>query len=138
MKNLILLFVSTLVLFSCNNDNDNEEIDPTDKFIGTWSIFESYEDGVKETITACEQDNHDFVVKKDGTFTEYFYHLDANDACVPLRTDDGTWSKTNGDYFLKWPDKSFTGVITFDGYNKFYVEYATGGKSYKLIFNRDL
>ena len=48
-KVLLFLTICTLIFTACSDDNSQ----PTDSLIGTWSLHQRFENGIEENLTDC-------------------------------------------------------------------------------------
>ena len=120
MKKLILPFsILALVFTSCSSDDD-ATVSTQDQFIGTWSYYKSFENGVEEELTECDEQGT-LVISADGVFTSTFYD-DYNGPCESDETSIGTWENSgNGNYSITFDGESNIIAIVFED-NTFYTE----------------
>lgn len=130
MKKLVwmmsILFV-TISFNSCSDDDDDEVV-VRDKIIGEWQWDQEFEDGVENTLSACDKKST-IEFFQTGTFTARDFIEDENDVCVALEPVNGTWKNLGnsmyelGDLEIV-PDVSINleVKITFPN-NKMIVEY---------------
>ncbi len=138
MKKLILLLsVFALVFISCNSDDDNDS--SQELLIGTWTYFQSFEDGVEILLDDCEKQETQ-VFNDDGTFTITEYD-DFNGPCELEGTFSGTWVNSgNGIYTVIALGETFSQAITFDAntYSVVFIETeGTVTTEYKDVYVRN-
>ena len=118
MKKLSLLLCALSIIFSsCSSDDDSGSQDP---IVGTWTFHQFFEDGVQQSITACEM-QETFTFSSNGT-TFYEFYEDTQGACELEESINGTWSSEGNVYTLTVAGESSSEEITFEG-NTFYFEY---------------
>lgn len=129
MKKLVL-FISILFVAisfnSCNDDDD--EVVLLDKIIGEWQWDQEFEDGVENTLSACDKKSTiEFL--QAGTFTSRDF-WEENDVCTALEPFDGTW-KNLGNSMYELGDLELVPGFEFDlevkitfTNNKMTVEYS--------------
>ncbi|WP_299312717.1 lipocalin family protein [uncultured Aquimarina sp.] len=121
MKKIILLLAISIsaCITSCKSDDDGAgPMETQDKFIGVWKITQEFEDGVEETVDACELLDV-LTVTADQNFTTTA-HVMENGSCVMI--DDpfqGTWENLGDNVYKITPDRdqaeAIEATITFSG-----------------------
>ena len=126
MKKIILLLcVSVFILTSCSSDDDNEDLSQ-DQLIGTWTYFQSFEDGVEIILTDCEkQETQEF--SSNGDFTITFYD-DFDGPCEEDFVLSGTWSNSgNNLYTIEALGQTISQELVFEGDTYSVTETDTDG-----------
>jgi len=134
MKKIILLLsVVTLVFTSCKNDDDSTS---QDQFIGTWTYYKSFTNGVEEVLSDCDKQDK-IQVNSDGTLTDTYYY-DNNGTCELDGEDSATWENLgNGIYLITYNvDDFYEDKITFEN-NTFFIEYVEDSNTYKDVYIRN-
>ena len=125
MKKLIALSLwSILILTSCNNDDDTTS--NIDTIVGVWKPFKAFEDGIEETISACE-DLDRLTFNVDGTMNFKFHTTNVNSNCEVIEDQDGTWAKEGNNTYTTVYDFFPYQPETHDFFfvdNTFYFEYS--------------
>lgn len=123
-----ILFVS-ISFNSCNDDDDDANVVIKDKIIGEWQWDQEFEDGVENTLSACnKQSTIEFF--EEGTFTSRDFMEDENDECAALDPVNGTWENLRNSMYELGDLEIVPGVkidlevkITFTN-NKMTIEYS--------------
>ena len=138
MKNFILLLcVSVFVLTSCSSDDDSNS--SQNQIIGTWTYFQSFEDGVEIVLTDCEkQETQEFL--SNGDFTISFYD-DFDGSCEEFFVLSGTWSNSGSNtYILEALGETISQELVFEDDTYSFTETETeGGETivYKDVYIRN-
>jgi len=134
MKKLFLLFtVISLVLTSCSSEDSSSQ----DPLIGTWTWYQSFDNGVEETLDDCDKMDT-IVINSNGTLNEsYFYNN--NGTCESDGTDSATWQNLGNNVYRIVYDAGTADeeiielTIIFDG-NTFSIEEVDGEYTYKVVY----
>ncbi|WP_298309905.1 lipocalin family protein [uncultured Aquimarina sp.] len=120
MKKTILLFTAliSIIMVSCQTDDDAGPADTQDKFIGSWKITQEFRDGIEQAVDTCELLDV-LTVTADQNFTSIAHRME-NGTCVlvddPLQ---GTWENLGDNIYKITPDRdqaeAIEATITFSG-----------------------
>lgn len=135
----IFLFLGLVVLTftSCSNDDDASQ----DPFIGSWTWYQYFEDGIEIPLEACE-DRDSFIVNADGTFSEEYFFENGEDNCVSDGIEQGLWSNSGNNIYkiiyrqgTQEMEETDVKVIFVD--NTFYSEQTFDGVTERVVFIRN-
>lgn len=130
-KTILFLAVFTLVLISCSKDNNL----PPDSLVGTWNLYQRFENNVEQTLTDCDRRDV-FQVNADGTVVT----SDFDDLAGPCILDEmtaGTWeNRGNNMYALTFSGSTETREISFEN-NTFSFEDVDGNTTIRDVFIRN-
>ncbi|MEZ4793163.1 MAG: lipocalin family protein [Gelidibacter sp.] len=137
MKKIILLLsVCTLMLTSCNKDDDNSS--SQDLLIGTWKFYKYFENNIEIPLEACENEQT-LGINANGTYT-FTDYIEVGNTCEIDEALTGTWRNAgNGVYVLDEETDAFTLSITFEGNTFFYtITYNNGTENVtdKYVYKR--
>lgn len=81
---------------SCEDDDDFSNNDP---LVGTWALFEVFENNVEFPIEFCE-DQEVLTFRRNGVFEDEFFVEDFNFNCVTDEIIVGSWEYDGGDDYI--------------------------------------
>ncbi|WP_299183681.1 lipocalin family protein [uncultured Aquimarina sp.] len=120
MKKVILLFTAfiSIIMISCQTDDDAGPPDTQDKFIGSWKITQEFQDGIEQAVDTCELLDV-LTVTADQNFTSTAHRME-NGTCVLVDNPlEGTWENLGDDKYRITFDNDqievIEATITFSG-----------------------
>lgn len=134
MKKRILLFsILIFILNACSSDDSSQSIDP---LIGTWTFYQSFDNGVEFPSEFCDL-NETLIVNPDGTSSFTVYTYESDDNCKISDSDVGTWeNKGDGSYLFIFDEVRSILDVTFDD-DTFYFEEIVGVNTYREVYIRN-
>lgn len=112
MKNLLIIPMFLLLIFSSCTKDDIKPENIQDKIIGTWKIDKVFENGV-DVANGCDKLSS-MTFNADGSFT-IIKKVIADIDCTTVIDSGGTWTSTNNNYTIEFTEGGIDMPIKIEG-----------------------